>query len=167
MIDFDFLDIDFIAAQHWFYGAPPLSSYANVGPFVYFIGSGDTVKIGWSKHPEKRVDQIRRGGHVLRPSAGLTEHPELLAYMPGTERDELVLHARFNDSHDKGEWYHRTPELDALIRETVHKQAALEVDAHIASYEVRVKLYGWPPVENNREDLIEQHLSRQEERRIA
>jgi len=167
MIDFDFLDIDFIAAQHWFYGAPPLSAYTNVGPFVYFIGSGDTVKIGWSKHPEKRVDQIRRGGHVLRPSAGLIQAPELLAYLPGTERDELVLHARFNNSHDRGEWFHRTPELDALIEETLHKQCSLEVAAHIAHYKSSVITHGWPAREHDREALIQQQEAKHHEWRVA
>ena len=161
------MDAAFMASQHWFYGAPPLSARPRLGPFVYFVGSGDVVKIGWSKNPELRADQLRRGGHALRPTAGLVEDPVVLAYYPGTKRDEAALHARFKDAHDCGEWFHRTPELEALIKEATHTQCALEVDAHIADYEARARVSGWPAREHDREALIQQQETNHHERRAA
>ena len=106
--------------ESWFYGAAPLSYWKR--SFVYFIRSGDFIKIGWSKAPELRVDQIRRGGHAMCPSAGLAEDPVLLAYKPGSRKDEAALHRRFYTTHDQGDWFRRSPELDELIEETRRAQ---------------------------------------------
>ena len=160
------IDVAFAASIHWDYGAHELSA-RKCGSFVYFIQSGDFIKIGWSKTPELRVDQIRRGGNALRPRAGLAEDPVLLAYKPGTKRDEAALHQQFADQHDQGEWFRQCPELEALIEETVHIQSALEVDAHIASYEQRVTSHGWPAMEHNREARIQEQLQTNAARRLA
>lgn len=143
--------------ESWFYGAPPLS-YWKRSSFVYFIRSGDFIKIGWSKTPELRADQIRRGGHALRPSAGLAEDPVLLAYSPGSRKDEAALHQRFKETNDQGEWFRRSPELDELIDETRNTQCALEVDAYMADYAGRVEKYGWPAAVVGRDQRIQEHL---------
>lgn len=153
------IDAAFVASIHWEFGAPELSSWQGAGPFVYFIRSGDVVKIGWSATPELRADQLRRGGHALRPTAGLVEDPILLAYIPGSERDEATLHERFSATHDRGEWFHSTPELEALIDASARIQCELEVHAHIASYEARVELFGWPARTHDREVLVQQQLT--------
>lgn len=142
----------------WFYGAAPLSSWKR-SSFVYFIQSGDFIKIGWSKTPELRADQIRRGGHALRPSAGLAEDPVLLAYKPGSRKDEAKLHQRFYETNDQGEWFRRSPELDGLIEETRRTQCALEVDAYMADYAARAEKCGWPAAVVSRERRIEEQLN--------
>lgn len=129
---------------HWDYGAARLSYRAALGPFVYFIRSGDTIKIGCSDTPELRVDQIRRGGRAMRPSAGIADNPKLLAYGPGGYEKEAEYHARFAAQLDQGEWFHESPELTTLIHETANAQARLEVEWQDADYQKRVAAHGWP-----------------------
>lgn len=133
-----------MAAITWENGAAPLSYRESLGPFVYFIQSGSTVKIGCSGTPELRVDQIRRGGRAMRPSAGLSGSPKLLAYGPGGYEREAEYHERFAAQLDQGEWFHESPELTALIHETAVAQARLEVEWQDADYQKRVAAYGWP-----------------------
>lgn len=149
--------------ESWFYGAPPLS-YWKRSSFVYFIQSGDFIKIGWSKTPELRVDQIRRGGHALRPTAGLTEDPVLLAYRPGTRKDEAALHQRFHETNDQGEWFRQSTELDELIEETCSAQCDLEVDAYMSDYAARAEKYGWPAAKVSRDERIQEQLKLHRER---
>ena len=149
--------------ESWFYGAPPLS-YWKRSSFVYFIRSGDFIKIGWSKTPELRADQIRRGGHALLPTAGLAEDPVLLAYSPGSRKDEAARHQRFHETNDQGEWFRRSPELDELIEQTSNNQCALEVDAYMADYAERVEKYGWPAAVVSRDQRIQDHLKLHRER---
>lgn len=146
-----------VESECWFYGAAPLSSWKR-GSFVYFIRSGDFIKIGWSKTPELRADQIRRGGHALLPTAGLAEDPVLLAYSPGTRKDEAALHQHFHGTNDQGEWFRRSPELDELIEETRNNQCALEVDIYMADYAERVAKYGWPAAVVSRDQRIQEQL---------
>lgn len=135
----------FAASIHWDYGAAPLSYRASLGPFVYFIKSGDTIKIGCSDNPELRVDQIRRGvGKAVQPSTGISDHPKLLAYGPGGYEKEAEYHARFAAQIDQGEWFHESPELTTLIHETATAQARLEVEWQDAEYQKRVTPLGWP-----------------------
>lgn len=159
------MDASSLTKSHWFYGAPSLQDYLDMGwqnvpAAVYFIQSGDFIKIGYSKQPERRVAQIRRGGKAKRPSVGLLEDPVLLAYYPGTKADERALHQRFAEVHDQGEWFNRSPELDALIDKAARMQAEYEVDVHIASYEQRVRDHGWPPMDRLREDLVFEQMKR-------
>lgn len=135
----------FAASIHWDYGAAPLSYHSSLGPFVYFIKSGDTIKIGCSKTPDLRADQVRRGvGKAVQPSAGIADHPKLLAYGPGGYEKESEYHARFAAQLDRGEWFHESPELTVLIHETARTQARLEVEYQNAYYQLRVDTHGWP-----------------------
>ena len=131
--------------QHWFYGPCYLSFYQDLGPFTYFIQSGDTIKIGCSKNPEDRVDQLRRGGKAERPTAGLIAEPRLLTYGLGGYDREKELHERFASSIDRGEWFFITDDLTALVTETIAEQARLEVILHNDWYQRAVKTHGWPP----------------------
>lgn len=152
-----------VEEECWYYGAPELSSWKR-GSFVYFIRSGDFIKIGWSKTPELRADQIRRGGHALLPTAGLAEDPVLLAYSPGSRKDEAALHQRFYETNDQGEWFRRSPELDELIEETRNNQCVLEVDTYMADYAARAKKCGWPASVISRDQRIQDHLKLHRER---
>lgn len=148
MLD-DMDDPQFLSQISWLNGSPNLQYYREIGyqpnlTFVYFIQSGEFIKIGWSKQPEQRVDQIRRGGKAARPSAGLVEAPTLIAYIPGGRSDEMELHKRFAEHRDQGEWFKRSSELDEVIERAALRQAELEVDLHLASHAQKVIDYGWP-----------------------
>ena len=127
MSDFDDLsDPAFLAAVFWENGINDLSSHQDLAPFVYYIQSGPLVKIGTSVEPEKRADQLRRGGKALRPSVGLAEDPRLIAYHQGSAHDERNLHHRFKHLRDQGEWFWLDAELAAHIQEAQQAQSLQE-----------------------------------------
>lgn len=75
---------------------------------VYFIQSerGGPVKIGMSKDPQKRLEQIQ------------TNHPDrlrLLAVERGGKKEEAKLHERFGALRLKGEWFRPGPDLMRYI----------------------------------------------------
>jgi hypothetical protein len=75
--------------------------------FVYLMqcnGPDGPVKIGWSVDVERRLSMVR------------VDNPfpvELLASIPSDDvlRDEANLHARFAQSHIRGEWFAASPGL--------------------------------------------------------
>lgn len=74
---------------------------------VYFAARYDgAVKIGWTSDVMRRVFELRKDSRAP---------VELLACFPGTKPDELALHARFAAHRLDGEWYRRSPEIDAFI----------------------------------------------------
>ena len=83
-------------------------------PQVYFIGGASgPIKIGFSMNPAERLADIAR------------HHPgrlKLLAVIAGDQAAEAHLHARFEASRVRGEWFRRTPDLVALIK-TLREQA--------------------------------------------
>lgn len=140
--DIEFRDL--AAASHWLYGPWDLSYNKGLGPFTYFIQSGETIKIGHSQTPELRVDQLRRGGKAQRPSAGISPTIRLLAYVEGGQKLERELHTRFADSRDCGEWFYITDELTALVNESIERQARRQVEIHNSYYQWAVREHGWP-----------------------
>lgn len=76
--------------------------------FVYFIRAGDAIKIGFSIHPIKRVDELQIGN---------PEELELLGAFGGTERDEKALHADFSHLEIRSEWFRAEQELLDFIEE--------------------------------------------------
>lgn len=75
---------------------------------VYFIEAQgtDLVKIGIAAKPQDRLGELQTASpHKLA----------ILATMAGGRAEERRLHHRFAASRATGEWFHRTPELDALI----------------------------------------------------
>jgi hypothetical protein len=141
-LDAEFKDI--AAASHWLYGPWELSSIKGLGPFTYFIQSGETIKIGYSNTPELRVDQLRRGGKAQKPTDGISPTIRLLTYIEGGQELERKLHARFAESRDCGEWFFITDELTALVNEMTEHQARRQVEVHNSYYQWAVKEHGWP-----------------------
>lgn len=80
----------------------------DVHGFVYFIRAGDAIKIGFSIHPIKRVDELQIGN---------PEELELLGAFGGTERDEKALHADFSHLEIRSEWFRAEQELLDFIEE--------------------------------------------------
>lgn len=82
---------------------------------VYFIRSGDHVKIGFSRNPEARMESLR---------AGLAHAPVLLGHTEAMMQDERRLHKKFNHIRKHGEWFDATPELLNFIPKWLAKKEA-------------------------------------------
>lgn len=66
---------------------------------IYFIRGGDLVKIGKAKDVAIRLRELQR------------KHPEelrVIITIPGNEKQERKLHARFEDRRVHGEWFNIT-----------------------------------------------------------
>lgn len=70
--------------------------------FVYFIGCGEFIKIGFSSRPLDRLRELQ------------TSHPdelEILGTIKGTRKLEFRLHKRFADLRERGEWFQTSDAL--------------------------------------------------------
>lgn len=74
---------------------------------VYFIRSGDAVKIGFTKSLGKRLAGL---------STGMAAAPVVLLAQAGTVADERSYHKRFAASRIRREWFHLEGEVDAFLR---------------------------------------------------
>lgn len=84
----------------------PAEEKPPVDLYVYFIQSGELVKIGTSRDPRKRFQTLRLGSPApLR----------LLACIPGGRPEERALHNRFARCRRHGEWFDATAELLEFI----------------------------------------------------
>lgn len=75
---------------------------------IYFIRNttSGSIKIGCG-HPGKRRSSLQTGNEALL---------EILAVMPGEQREEQTLHDRFANDCVRGEWFHPTEPLMEVIR---------------------------------------------------
>ena len=74
---------------------------------VYFIQSGNAVKIGIAKDPDTRLRELQTGN---------CEHLVLLAVVPGGGGAlEKELHRKFRKTRIQGEWYELNHELSEWI----------------------------------------------------
>lgn len=73
--------------------------------YVFADRSRDMVKIGWTEHnvEGRRIALEKAGGCSLW----------LLGACDGTLQDERAFHERFADDRVTGEWFRRTPEIEA------------------------------------------------------
>ncbi len=74
--------------------------------FVYFIRNGNTVKIGHSHSPHKRMAAMRTANHAKL---------EMLAITDGGTMRERVLHKKFTKFRLSGEWFTLAPEIAKYI----------------------------------------------------
>lgn len=135
--------MEMMAFSHWDGGPYPLSTFPELGPFVYYIQCGAFVKIGTSINPESRCDQLRRGGKAIRPSLWV-EDPRLIAYLPGNVAKERELHREFAGQRDQGEWFLINDELTEHIDEAQMQQCLMEVGIHNKHYEDKVTAGAYP-----------------------
>lgn len=75
---------------------------------VYFIECGEFIKIGRTSDIDRRVKSLSR--HT--PS-----DLKVLATIPGDHTTEYDFHTRFFASRHKGEWFHKSGDLLAFIKE--------------------------------------------------
>lgn len=87
----------------------------SLARFVYFIGAEHgAVKIGSTTDPNARLVSLQCGGPIpLR----------VLATRAGGRAEELAYHRRFAAHRMHGEWFERTPEIEAEIA-SLAQQAA-------------------------------------------
>jgi len=91
---------------------------------VYFIRCQEFVKIGISKNPAARLQQIRRGGGSHFPRLLDVEASELISTEPGGRNREHELHLRFKHLRHTGEWFTEAPELTEYINNLDRSAAA-------------------------------------------
>lgn len=74
--------------------------------FVYFIRNGNTIKIGHSHAPNKRMKDMQTSCHAKL---------EMLAITDGGRMREKVLHKKFAKLRLSGEWFTLAPEIIKYI----------------------------------------------------
>lgn len=75
---------------------------------IYFVRSGDAVKIGYAERPDKRIPSLK------------TANPNelvVLGVMEGGVGDEKELHRRFSRRRLRGEWFELSNEILVFIEE--------------------------------------------------
>lgn len=85
--------------------------------FVYFIRAGRTysVKIGWARDPENRLDQMQVGcPHKLH----------LIGFAPGSHGDEKEWHHTWPQLRQRGEWFRLDEALRSAINARLHQADA-------------------------------------------
>lgn len=83
---------------------------------VYFVTDGENIKIGYSGAPVVRLTDLQAAN--ARPLA-------ILGVIAGTYATEGKLHARFQNSRVRGEWFKPVPEMLAFIKEACGDSEAL------------------------------------------
>jgi len=152
----DFADI---ASASWAIDGPhPLSTFPELGPFVYYIQCGSFIKIGTSINPESRVAQLRRGGKAIRPSLWVG-NPRLIAYLPGNVSKERELHREFAHARDNGEWFVINEELVEHVEDVQQQQCLMELDVHVKYRDRMVESGAWPATDADLGAMYQQHLA--------
>jgi hypothetical protein len=75
---------------------------------IYFLQSGDRVKIGYSRDPKKRIEAIARSS---------PHECKLTCLVAGEVVDERELHERFGAFRIHGEWFFLSPEIQSFIKD--------------------------------------------------
>ena len=88
--------------------AKPEEPKQNGEPRVYFIRSGQFVKIGFSRNVQYRLKHLQIGNPITL---------EVLHQMPGTEGDENYLHMVLSSQNHRHEWFRLTPRINRLIED--------------------------------------------------
>lgn len=76
--------------------------------YVYAVKAGPFVKIGYATSPRARY-------HMIRVDCPFDA--ELIGVNPGNRGAEAAFHAQFSKWHSRGEWFHWTPEIEAVVSE--------------------------------------------------
>jgi hypothetical protein len=85
--------------------------------FVYFVRGGDFVKIGWSKNPDRRAEQLR---------TGCPFKTTVIGRLAGTKDDEAALHRAFDWLRTKGEWFRASRPLLVGVRWVTKRNGTVE-----------------------------------------
>ncbi len=75
--------------------------------FIYFLRSGNFVKIGHSRRWKQRMAHMQIGSpYIIVPLLVLIGHEAL----------ERRLQSRFRRDHHRGEWFHMSPAISKFIK---------------------------------------------------
>lgn len=75
---------------------------------IYFLESGDTIKIGYSIDVQNRINGLKSGS---------SKKVTLLGVMDGDVKHEKILHTAFAQYRVHGEWFKKCPEILQFIAE--------------------------------------------------
>jgi len=89
---------------------------------IYFIRSGNFVKVGLSAQPWKRLSDLQTAHH---------EQLEMLAIMPGDRSAEQDLHRRFSEYRHNREWFRNGEPLMTLIARVRDEHPGLQAEPMI------------------------------------
>lgn len=98
--------------------AAPKAKATNHSGFVYFLRSGDRLKIGFSRDPVKRLTALR---------TSMSHSIETIAVVRGTEREERSLHWQLRTYRRNGEWFECHPSvMEVMIRSLTFGKVMLD-----------------------------------------
>lgn len=80
--------------------------------FVYFLSSGELIKIGRTKDIHRRISCIK----TMSPLP-IT----LLGFIQGDKSKEKAIHNKFSNIRSHGEWFFKSTDLEAFIRDVCHE----------------------------------------------
>ena len=83
-----------------------IAHVARQSSFVYFVRSGNLIKIGVARNVRKRLDGLQCGNPELL---------SLLALQPGDQNLERRLHKQFAADRVRGEWFNFSPAIKSYI----------------------------------------------------
>ncbi|MFT4115460.1 GIY-YIG nuclease family protein [Bradyrhizobium sp.] len=96
---------------------PPVSN--EIG-FVYFLRSGERMKIGFSKNPFSRGQQLL---------TGIADGVHSFGFVPGSERDERAAHRALSKHRIAREWFECHPDVvKVMMRSLTFCKVAIEDD---------------------------------------
>lgn len=84
----------------------PDDDYQKYTGYIYFISNGESVKIGFSKDPEKRLKNLQTANPV---------ELKLLYFEKGNSNIESRLHKLFSKDRIQGEWFNFSDEILEFI----------------------------------------------------
>ena len=105
--------------------------------YTYFIGCGDYVKIGRSVSPTSRLLDLQIGNPW--PLA-------ILAVVHSSVITEVAAHRRWAANASSGEWFHRSPEMDAWIEALLQRAEAGHVRMAYARQLLKRHSAQWRPL---------------------
>ena len=73
---------------------------------VYFVRSGDLIKIGFAQNVNERISDLRTAS---------ASQIHLIVSIRGSRYSEQCLHWQFRPSRERGEWFRETDDLRAFI----------------------------------------------------
>lgn len=128
---------------------------------IYFLRSGDLIKIGSTKDFDKRFP-------VLCRDLPCPEDTELLGEMTGNRDGEQILHSWFRRYHAFQEWFRVCDEISVWIF-AFSVAPAPDRSARFSAYAARWALYtkGWRPEEREAARLEKRAATSAHQRAIA
>lgn len=86
----------------------------DIGGHIYFIQTGQFIKIGWSRNFDRRIAHMR-GHNPLEVT--------LVGILEGDRKQERILHREFSALHVRGEWFR----LEGALKEYIERRTALRL----------------------------------------